>query len=138
MKNLDNQNLFEPMHLAGTIRTADVAWPSLPLGMLISAWAGSLQTEHGMLSKGDMLQWGDDVVAHVRHVGVAIGFARTMSAVVPYLAFVHQCPLYSAGTETFVKQTSSIQVVNAHCIVGACPYAMQANVIVPLLHTTRR
>ena len=132
MDNLDNPNLWQAVHLAGPVRTADlhVEWPGVPAGMNVLAWSGALMTERGMLHKRDLLQWAD---VEDCAIGFAIGFARTDSAAANFIVFVHPCQRLS---ETAWMKTGSIILLNFTAIVGALPYYNNGgNSVVPLLHT---
>jgi len=137
IKNLQLPNLYEPAHLAGNIRTSscDVAWPGVDTIVTISAWAGSLQTEYGMLCKGDLLQYTD---ADHQMLGSAIGFAKTNVADPRYVVFMHTCIRDPARAGAWRTQSHSISLVRALDIVGAVPYIKHDDYVVPLLHTTCR
>ena len=128
VNNLQLPDLFEPIHLAGTIRIVDreISW--LPEGMRVRAWSGSLQTVAGMISKRDLIQWGRDA-----SLGFAIGFAQTTSAAIPYLAFVHPCELHRPG---YYKKLASVVAVNGHAVVGAVPYSTHDDLIAALIHVS--
>ena len=122
------------MHLAGMIREADnrFDWPGVPDGITISAWAGSLQCEHGMLSKQDLLQWVD--IGGTAAVGFALGFAKTESDSLPFLVFVWE--YHSCNNVAWVK-TGAVHLLNACAVVGSVPYFVHGDTVVPLLHRVR-
>ena len=130
MKNLELPYLFMSTHLAGKVITE--TWIIHGIPWSVTAWSGSLQTEKGMLHKGDIVQWDD---RGDRLIGFAIGFAMTSHADTPFAAVVHACDRTPAG---WIAQTLRVHVIDAVAIVGSVPYIKRDGYIMPLLHTTAR
>ena len=105
--NLKRECTFLPTHLAGTIRSVQqsLIWPGLG-NILVVQWAVSCNTEcgQGLFSKGDLLQWEEEQVVHI---GFCIGFARTTSVAIPYVAFLYKC--IPSGPTSWQRQSACIQ-----------------------------
>ena len=134
-KDVTSPTTFMPIYLAGTVRQGDYSLdlPGYP-ELTITAWAGSLQCESGMLSKKDVLQWD---IAGRPVVGIAIGFASTTLAYAQFVALVHTCRQDPACPVAWLTQTTSIEIINANSIIGSVPYILHDHYIVPLLHSRR-
>ena len=82
----------------------------------VEAWAASLNTPIGLLSKGDMLQFSTD---SAEYVGFAAGFGR-LAATLEHVAFVTAMQLQN-GIWRIVRH-GTISIVPERAIVGAVPF----------------
>jgi len=116
MQHLDDPTLYQAFHLSGTVRPlVTQVWISAFDTITFEAWAASLNTPMGLLSKGDMLQFSTD---SAEYVGLAAGFGR-LAATGEHVAFVTAMELQN-GIWRIVSH-GTISIVPERAIVGAVP-----------------
>ena len=118
-KALSRPQLYQPIHLSGKLRQCrcELRWPGCRNLVIVHEWSGSLTTEHGLLAKGDVVQYkaGASVC-----IAFAVGFARSDSTEVEsYLAVVEPCQMISAS---IWRKTENTSVLQASSIVGSVPW----------------
>ncbi len=104
--------------------------------MTFIAVATGLNTEKGILGKGDLIQYINRDGVHV--VGSARGFGRTNSAQpLDYAVFIRPC-VRLGGSTIWRLKPNEFRIVFAHHIVGSVPFvSMDNGDMAPLLHSTR-
>jgi hypothetical protein len=131
VRNLSIANVFMPTHLEGKEHRWDYEMRWTGVGAFnCTSRAYGMRTEVGLMRKGDILQFPAN---GVQVVGVALGFAATDSAQVPFVAFVCPCdPI--VGSCMWTTQTSQITAIRADAIVGVVMYAESDGAIAPVMH----
>ncbi len=136
MKSLDTEELYMPIHLMGKQKVLQVHVQLLG-GASVTFIAGAkrLNTEKGILGKGDLIQYINGDGVHV--VGSARGFGRTNSAKpLDYAVFIRPC--VRVGSTIWRLKPNEFRIVFAHHIVGSVPFvSMDNGDMAPLLHSTR-
>ena len=118
-KALSRPQLFQPIHLCGKLRQCrcELRWPGCRNLVILHAWSGSLTTEHGLIAKGDVVQYTCGATVSI---AVALGFAWSDSTEVEsYLAVVEPCTFVASS---IWEKTDAKSVVQASCIVGSVPW----------------
>ena len=132
---LSKPELYMPMDLSGKRKPCNfsVDWPGCSQAVLLHEWAGSLTTEMGLLSKGDLVQYSGDGTLRVAWV---LGFAATTSSDVGhFVAVVQYCDMISTSVW---RRTERVGVVIAKAIEGSVPWvALGATDVGVLLHPAR-
>ena len=93
-----------------------------------SSGGAGLNTEKGMLHKGDCIQWDSGGGAEV---AFALGFGSTICGRFNYLAFVNVCESVSAVAW---RRSTSMRMVAVDSIVCSVPYVSHGANIWPLLN----
>ena len=118
LNQLERDELYMPVHLLGKSRAVNVAF-MMDSGVLVQfiALSSGMNTEMGMLAKGDLLQY---VCNGVDVLGSAIGFASTSCSRVA--AFVNPYSRMDGGV-LWKRESDDVAVVWAGDVVGSVPYA---------------
>ena len=129
VKNLKKECVYQPVHLVGNTNRSNYVfdWPGEgPITFF--EWGAGLNTEKGMLHKGDCIQWDS---GGGTEVAFALGFGRTTSVRFNYLAFVYVCESVSSVAW---RRSTSMRMVAVDSIVCSVPYVSHGANIWPLFN----
>ena len=134
IRNLQLPELFQPMHLNGRIKPCafDMPWPGHPHPITITAFAPSMTTDRGQLTKRDLLQYANDDGSV--GVGFALAFIKTAAPHIFEYGVV-LCPYARIGAYWEPIVGAGFLVVKASSVVGGVLYRkVGAEALAVLLH----
>ena len=130
LRNLGLKEIYMPEHFVGRVHLANYK-VTLPSGqdLIFSEWSGGLNTESGLLCKGDMVQY---IYNSVVSIGFVQAFASTPQPNQIFIAAIQPCRHSSA--QTWVIDHGYIHVVDVDLISSVPYFTMESGELAPLLH----
>ena len=123
--------LFKPIHLFGKITACsfDMPWPGYSNPFTVTASGASMTIEHGLLTKGSLLQYTPD------GGGVGVGFALAFTQMAVVFEYGVVVWPYDRAGAFWVPPPGEYLVVKADAVVDAVPYRKEgAETLAVLLH----
>ena len=126
MKRLDDPNLYSAERLVQS-RPWNYVLPWCGIAVTLAQKSGTFQSEIGYFRKGDLLRYSVD---GADKLGLALGFASSDYAPLPFLVFLTPCEPSVAGWNL---HTAIVHVVSTQRIRCAVPYSNGDGSITPFL-----